>query len=481
MKKLKTTFKKTSLIREEVITAYRVCQDLINDDLKSIKKDYGMFFTPEWVVDFMINLIDLSKLDKSNVAILEPACGLAQFLIGIKRNLPNVFKSAKLVGVEINQDVINCLTSLNLENDVKIIKEDYLLWKSEFLFDLIIGNPPYGIPSPSERYSIKINSDTKKKYKSQYTTWYGKYNVYGAFVEKSVKLLKPEGQLIFIVPATFMILDEFKKLRTFLSQNGRTTIIYLGPNVFKPEADVSTVVLNFVKSNELVNKLELLEYQDGKVKTVKINTNWKGEVVTFETEYTRTLEKICSYKLGEVYEIKISPRTPEVKNNPYVTKEEPLQKDDYLPLLNGRNLKCNEIIYKNFTGYWIKKTDVTKIRRYFNVPHIVVGLGFREDGRVGAAIDEKCYPWMGDVYHLLRKNDLYSFSREFDLSDQEVVEYLNSDYVKRYVKDTYREITYHLNVTLLKSLPLPKRKEWQEIKKFRRFYKKPDYRPERMS
>jgi len=481
VKKLKTTFKKTSLIREEVITAYRVCQDLINDDLKSIKKDYGMFFTPEWVVDFMINLIDLSKLDKSNVAILEPACGLAQFLIGIKRNLPNVFKSAKLVGVEINQDVINCLTSLNLENDVKIIKEDYLLWKSEFLFDLIIGNPPYGIPSPSERYSIKINSDTKKKYKSQYTTWYGKYNVYGAFVEKSVKLLKPEGQLIFIVPATFMILDEFKKLRTFLSQNGRTTIIYLGPNVFKPEADVSTVVLNFVKSNELVNKLELLEYQDGKVKTVKINTNWKGEVVTFETEYTRTLEKICSYKLGEVYEIKISPRTPEVKNNPYVTKEEPLQKDDYLPLLNGRNLKCNEIIYKNFTGYWIKKTDVTKIRRYFNVPHIVVGLGFREDGRVGAAIDEKCYPWMGDVYHLLRKNDLYSFSREFDLSDQEVVEYLNSDYVKRYVKDTYREITYHLNVTLLKSLPLPKRKEWQEIKKFRRFYKKPDYRPERMS
>ena len=481
MKKLKTTFKKTSLIREEVITAYRVCQDLINDDLKSIKKDYGMFFTPEWVVDFMINLIDLSKLDKSNVAILEPACGLAQFLIGIKRNLPNVFKSAKLVGVEINQDVINCLTSLNLENNVKIIKEDYLLWKSEFLFDLIIGNPPYGIPSPSEHYPIKINSDTKEKYKSQYTTWYGKYNVYGAFVEKSVKLLKPEGQLIFIVPATFMILDEFKKLRAFLSQNGRTTIIYLGPDVFKPEADVSTVVLNFVKSNELVNKLELLEYQDGKVKTVKINTNWKGEIVTFETEYTRTLEKICSYKLGDVYEIKISPRTPEVKNNPYVTKEEPLQKDDYLPLLNGRSLKCNEIIYKNFTGYWIKKTDVTKIRGYFNVPHIVVGLGFREDGRVGAAIDEKCYPWMGDVYHLLRKNDLYSFNKEFDMSDQEVVEYLNSDYVKRYVKDAYREITYHLNVTLLKSLPLPKRKEWQEIKKFRRFYKKPDYRSERIS
>ena len=468
MKKIKPQFKKYKplLVREEVIIDYKVYQDLINNNLKGIKRDYGMFFTPERIVDFMINLIDVAKYnDKNDITILEPACGLAQFLIGIKRNLPNIFKSARLVGVEINQDVINYLTTLNIGNNIKIIKDDYLLWKSEFLFDLIIGNPPYGIPSSSEHYPIKIDPATKEKYKSQYETWYGKYNVYGAFIEKSVKLLKPEGQLIFIVPATFMILDDFKKLRAFLSQNGGTAIIYLGPDVFKPEADVSTVVLSFIKSDKFVNRLELLEYQDNKIKTVKINTNWKGEVVTFETDYTRTIEKNCSYRLGNIYEIKISPRTPEIKNNPHITKEEPLQKNDYLPLLNGRNLKCNEIIYKNFTGYWIKKTDVTKIRRYFNVPHIVVGLGFREDGRVGAAIDEKCYPWMGDVYHLLRKNDLFSFSREFDMSDQEVVKYLNSDYVKRYIRDTYREITYHLNITQLKNLPLPNKKEWEEIKK----------------
>ena len=105
------------------------------------------------------------------------------------------------------------------------------------------------------------------------------------------------------------------------------------------------------------------------------------------------------------------------------------------------------------------------MRGYFNIPHIVVGLGFREDGKVGASIDEKCYPWMGDVYHLLRKNDLFSSSRNFDMSDREVVEYLNSDYVKKYIKDTYREITYHLSITQLKNLPLPSKKEWKEIQK----------------
>ena len=252
---------KPLLVREKVIADYKVRQEILNSTLKSIKKDYGIFFTPERIVDFMINLIDITKLtDKKDIAILEPACGLAQFLIGIKRNLPEVFKSAKLWGVEINQDIINYLITLNTGNNIKIIKDDYLLWQPGFFFNLVIGNPPYGIPSLSEHYTIKVDPQVKEKYKSQYETWYGKYNVYGAFIEKSIKLLKPEGQLIFIVPATFMILDEFSKLRAFLSQNGGVAIIYLGPEVFKPEADVSSVVLNFIKSDKFAHRLEPVSY-----------------------------------------------------------------------------------------------------------------------------------------------------------------------------------------------------------------------------
>jgi adenine-specific DNA-methyltransferase len=454
---------KPLLVREEALVDYKVHQCIVNNNLKGVKKDYGMFFTPERIVDFMVNLIDVTKYtDKKDITILEPACGLAQFLIGIKRNQSTLFKQAKLFGVEINQDVINYLITLNIGNNIKIIKDDYLLWQPKLSFDLVIGNPPYGIPSLSKHYPIKIDSGTKEKYKSLYETWYGKYNVYGAFIEKSIKLLKPNGQLIFIVPPTFMILDEFKKLRTFLSRNGGTAIIYLGPDVFKPEADVSSVVLNFIKSDRFTSRLELLEYRDNKITTIKINSHWQGEVVKFETNYTHIIESICSYHLGDIYEIRISPRTPEIKHNPYITKEKPLREDRYLPLLNGRNLKCHRIIYDNLTNYWIKKSDVKKLRGYFSTPHIVVGHGFRENGKVGAAYDKRCYPWMGDVYHLLRKNNL--FSVEFDLDDTEILEYLNSDYVRKYIKDVYREITYHLSITQLKALPLPNKKEWEEIK-----------------
>lgn len=70
---------------------------------------------------------------------------------------------------------------------------------------------------------------------------------------------------------------------------------------------------------------------------------------------------------------------------------------------------------------------------------------------------------MGDVYHLLRKTNLFNLN--FDMKDSEVVEYLNSDYIKKYIRDVYREITYHLSITQLKNLPLPNKKEWEEIKR----------------
>lgn len=455
---------KPLLLREKALVDYKVHQSIVNNNLNSIKKDYGMFFTPERIVDFMVNLIDVSQYtDRKNITILEPACGLAQFLVGIKRNYPTIFGKAKPFGVEVNQDVINYLSNLKIGDNIKLIQNDYLLWKSENFFDLIIGNPPYGIPSLSCHYTIKTDPTTKQKYKDIFETWYGKYNVYGAFIEKSIKLLKDGGQLIFIVPATFMILDEFKKLRTFLSQNGGTAIIYLGAEVFKPEANVSSVVLNFRKSDKFTSRLELLEYRDSKISTIKVSSHWHGEVVKFETDYTQTLESICSFLLGDIYEIRISPRTPEIKNSPHITKERPLHGDNYLPLLNGRNLKCNKIIYDNLTGYWIEKSELKKLRGYFRAPHIVVGLGFRENGKVGAAIDKRCYPWMGDIYHLLRKNNL--FNNDFDMSNSKILNYLNSDYVRKYVKDVYREVTYHLSITQLKNLPLPDEKELQKIKR----------------
>jgi adenine-specific DNA-methyltransferase len=285
--------------------------------------------------------------------------------------------------------------------------------------------------------------------------------VYGAFIEKSVRLLNNNGQLILIVPATFMILDDFRKLRSYLSRNGYTSLVYTGPDTFKPEADVASVILYFCKSDK-VRHLKLNEYKNNSISTLYEKNNWNGEVVKFSTNYTKTIDKRCTYKLGDIFKINISPRTPEIKGSVYVEDKEPLNVNGYYPLLNGRNLKCNQINYDNFTGYWIKEKHCNRLRGYYNKPHIVIGLGFRGSGRIAAACDTKCYPWMGDVYHLTKKDDIFYLN--YDLPDSDLLEYLNSDYARRYVQETYREITYHLSITQLLNLPIPSRKEWGRIK-----------------
>jgi len=431
----------------------------LDNIIKHNKKDYGIFFTPAYIIDFIISLIDEEYLNnKKNINILEPASGLAQFLMGMKKNKPNIFEKGCKYAIEINKEIIKYIKENNIidsKNAIKIINSDYLLWQSDLLFDLIIGNPPYGIPSLSKHYPIKVDKETKEKYKKIFSTWYGKYNLYGAFIEKSIKLLKENGQLIFIIPGTFLFLDEFKKLRQFLSQNGETNIIYIGSEVFKPLANTSSVILKFIKSSINKNKIILSEFfTDNKIKIIKEIDTWYGEVITFETDFTKKIEYTSLCTLGDIYDIRISPRTPEIKNSKYVIKGN-ISNNNYLPILNGRNLQCNKIIYEPITNYYIKKENISTLRKFFNKPHIVISLGFRKGGYIAAAYDEKCYPWMGDVYHLIKKD---SSNINYNLSNEMLIKYINSDIIKRYIKETYKDIIYHLNISILKRLPLPNNK-----------------------
>jgi len=434
----------------------------ISNLIEDVKKDFGIYFTPDWVIEYMISLIDTKYENCENIRILEPACGIAQFLSGLKKFKPSLFNKANKIGVEINNELILHIRENYLDENINIFNNDYLLWDSDKHFDIIIGNPPYGIPSLSDHYTIKVDNETKSKYKELFSTWFGKYNLYGAFIEKSIRLLKDNGQLIFIVPATFMILDEFKKLRKFLSRKGNLDIIFMGSDVFKPDADVSSVILNFIKRKEDIGKYVLYEYKKPANKIKKAEMNWKGEIIYFETDFTKKLNSLTSHKLGDIFNIKISPRTTEIKSNEYVLDISKEISDDYIQILNGKNLKCNEINYNLKSGYWIRRDKLNRFRGYFTKPHIVIGLGFRENGKIGASFDKRCSPWMGDVYHLIKKYSM--FNSEYDLTEEDLIEYLNSDYVRKYIKDMFKDITYHLSITQLKAIPIPTKSEFVKLK-----------------
>jgi adenine-specific DNA-methyltransferase len=392
-------------------------------------KKYGAVSTPEEIVEFMIKMSDIERWE--NLNILEPGCGFYDFSTKIYAMYPN----NKFTGIENNQKIYEIIR--RLFPDFNTIFGDFLLWNTEEKFDLIIGNPPYGIIGHESHYPIHIEYWKKKLYKRLYKTWFGKYNIYGLFIEKSINLLKPNGKLTFIIPATFMILNDFKKLRSFLADIGRIKIYYLGKKIFKNK-NVSTCVLIVEKGLKGLELYEVREFKE--IIEYYKKEDYNGEIIRFETKTTREFEK-NTVPLGNVFSIHFAARSPEVKGYPLISKE---PKPGYLPVLKGNNLYPGWIDYdKCYSGLWIPQEAVSSLRKFYKIPHIVVG--HTKGGRIVSAVDKRCYPWVEEI-HLVPKLDV-------DLDA--IVNYLNSEQVNSYMRELYKDITPHTTITQLKLLPLP--------------------------
>lgn len=403
---------------------------------------------------------------------------------GLQNNDLSKIISLNIYGTDINKEFISfCRKYItqkiygvpSVKSRIKVTRKDFLSIDKKEVFDIIIGNPPYGIPGNDRHYPIIFTREQKLKYKKYFQTWKGKYNIYALFIEQGLNLLKKGGRLAFIVPATFMILDDFEKLRKYLSVVGKIEIEYLGHNIFK-DALVSTVLLKITKGGRgliLRNGQYYFEQE-----------YYDGDLIRFDNYFTKNLEKKAPYRLGDIFNIHIAARSPEVKNNPYVirttqvcqqkkgwsskkivtidkaNKEKP---KGYVPLLNGRNLKPFKIDYKNnFSGYWIKKNKIITLRRYYLENRIAVG--HTKGGKIEAAVENKQYPWISDVYFLIPKDNYSSLFKNSTLFTLEEITYiLNSQLAQKLMKTLYSDITPHITLTQLKRFPIYPKKRWEEL------------------
>jgi adenine-specific DNA-methyltransferase len=317
---------------------------------------------------------------------------------------------------------------------------DFLLWKPGETFDLILGNPPYGIVGEASKYPIHVLKEVKGLYKKTFSTWRGKYNLYGAFIEKSIHLLKPGGVLVFVIPATWLVLDDFSLLRAFLAKEGETEVYYLG-EVF-PGRKVSAVVLRFERGGKgLVLWDTKRKGREFIPKLWERYPNWRGEIVRFETEETKKLEA-SGKPLGELFHIRFAARSTEFKRHPSVQRG---PGPGLVPVLTGRNLKPGWIDYeRNASGLWMPKERAREIREFYGTPHLVVA--HTKETRVVAAWDERAYPWR-EEFHLLPKEGV-------GLDIQALVEWLNSETIQNHVRTLYRDSVPHLTLRMLERIPL---------------------------
>lgn len=186
------------------------------------KKNAGQFFTPLPIAHLMASFCSISSTE---IRVLDPGCGTAvltcSLLEHLTQNNHNIQK-IDLVAYETDSGLIGyCQKSieyLGLWLNTKGIGFSYTIHSHDFVidnakalkaghqtesnFDFIISNPPY----------FKLSKDDEKTIAAQELVS-GQPNIYSLFMGIAAKLLKNNGQLVFITPRSFASGNYFKAFR----------------------------------------------------------------------------------------------------------------------------------------------------------------------------------------------------------------------------------------------------------------------------
>lgn len=208
---------------------------------------YQSYYTKsEPIVDYMTQVLDIKQSD----SILEPCGGDGVFV----DKLLSINNNADICIYELNPNAVMTLRDKYKKlNNVKIIHDDTLL-SSEItnpkkLYDIIIGNPPYG---------AKNNSEKKESLSRLYPDMYIKES-YTLFLYACINCLKEGGELSFIIPDTFLSLHRHLKIRQFLLRNTKIKEIALFPSCFFPGINfgyANLCILTLKRSSDVVANLE---------------------------------------------------------------------------------------------------------------------------------------------------------------------------------------------------------------------------------
>jgi type I restriction-modification system DNA methylase subunit len=111
-------------------------------------------------------------------------------------------------------------------------------------FDVVIGNPPYG---------MIFEKNNKDYYKTEFDSFQGNLENYCFFTEKFIKLSKlTNGRIGLIIPITWLTIPQFENLRKIVLSNYIHSIIELPTKIFS-DADLDTLIA-IIQKDSVPNK-----------------------------------------------------------------------------------------------------------------------------------------------------------------------------------------------------------------------------------
>lgn len=360
----------------------------INTKTKTDRKKIGQFFTSKETAIFMAKL---SKLENKKIKILDPGAGSGILALALLEyiEINNNIEEIEIDLYENDNEILRLLKA-NMkkakENFKKlkkynILEENFITYNENTesnIYDIIISNPPYKKISKNDIES-KIMSEVI----------YGQPNIYFLFMAMSMKLLKENGEMIFIVPRSWTSGAYFKKFRERFLDTMKLTNIHLfvsRDKVFDREKVLQeTMILRAEKINSEIEKIEISQSYSNNdfAKITRFNIDYNVcvekdneryvylpvnnediEVIKFVNKFKCTLTDIgLKLKTG---------LTVDFRNKEYLEK---IPNDKNVPLFSSIHFKngiidfpCNndnlQYINKNNTSLLQKNTNYLFIKRF---------------------------------------------------------------------------------------------------------------------
>jgi tRNA1(Val) A37 N6-methylase TrmN6 len=312
--------------------SYKITKELD----KTEKKNNGIYFTPPNTITKNLKYINFGSITN----VLEPSCGSCEYILALKQIHPEL----KIVGIEYNTKIYNSIKHI-AKNNIELVNNNFLTYEHKTMkkYDLIIGNPPY--------YVMKKEQVDK----SFYRFFDGRPNIFIIFILKSIKLLKKNGILSFVLPKNFLNCIYYDKTRKYIiNKTEIIKIIECNDDYIDTKQD--TIILILKKRKNINNQHYILEKNGitilGTIKNIKkLN-------ILYNNSHT-LLEKGFVVNVGNVV-------WNQCKNILTDNKDKTL-------LIYSSDIKDNKLIPQNYKNKY-KKNYIDK--KGSNDPLLVINRGY---------------------------------------------------------------------------------------------------------